>query len=205
MGERIMILGGTFNPIHNGHLKLAREIEWQFSPCKVVFIPTGIPPHKEIKEQGVTGQDRLAMTKEAVKPFRNYLVSDMELKRQGKSYTVDTLRQLQQEHPGAQLHLVVGTDMLLTFEQWRDYRTIFELCTVVAAYREKKHRKALMEAAQRFEKIYGANIRVIEMEPVEISSTVIREMVKRGEDISPYVPYGVEQYIKAHGLYGQTK
>ncbi|MGI6030207.1 MAG: nicotinate-nucleotide adenylyltransferase [Eubacteriales bacterium] len=199
--KRLLILGGTFNPIHSGHIKAAVELEKQYHPDGVLFIPTNLPPHKAVGADFVSGEHRLEMIRRAIQDRPGYQVSDMELRRGGKSYTVDTLTQLRQEYPGYQLYFVMGTDMLLSFESWREFRKIFSLCTLVAASREKEGRPVLEAEAQRLRQQYGAHIQVVDVDPVEVSSTQIRSRLRQGQPVTGWIPGPVEEYIVQQGLY----
>ncbi len=199
--QRLMIIGGTFNPIHNGHLKAAVELEKMYHPDRLVFVPTGTPPHKRMGQNYVPGEMRLEMTRQALADFHNYRVSDVEVLRGGKSYTIDTLEHVRARWPGYHIYLVMGSDMLLTFEQWHRFREIFLLCTIVAASREKAGRQVLEQVAQRYREQYGADIDVVDVDPVEVSSTQVRDMLRAGKDVSHLIPPGALRYIKEHGLY----
>lgn len=199
--QRLMIIGGTFNPIHNGHLKAAVELEKMYHPDRLVFVPTGTPPHKRMGQDYVPGEMRLEMTRQALEGFCNYRVSDVEVLRGGKSYTIDTLEHVRTRWPGYHIYLVMGSDMLLTFEQWHRFQEIFPLCTIVAASREKAGRPILEQAAERYRQQYGADIDVVDVDPVEISSTQVRQMLRAGQDVSGLIPAGALRYIQQHGLY----
>jgi len=199
--KKLAIMGGTYNPIHKGHLLAAREIARLYAPDLVFFIPTGIPPHKQPPGGHVEPEHRLAMVRLALEGEEGFDVSDIETKRTGKSYTVDTLKQLALIYPGSEMILVMGTDMLLTFEQWKDFETICALCRIAALPREAGDAAKMRRAARRLERRWGARVDVPDITPLEISSTEIREMVARGEDTSLYLPAAVRDYIDQNGLY----
>ena len=197
---RVGIYGGTFAPIHNGHINAARLFMEQMRLDYLFIIPAAIPPHKQV-DASDDPMHRLNMCALAFGDMDGVVVSDMEIRRGGKSYTVDTLRELSAK--GRRLLLLCGTDMVLSFDSWYRYREILELCYPVYIRRESdklldamivnKLTKYYEESGKMFRKIVG--------EPMEISSTAIREKVKRGEDISSLVPRGVAEYIRLHGLY----
>lgn len=197
---RIGIYGGTFAPIHNGHLKAAKLFMEQMRLDYLFVIPAGIPPHKQV-DASDDPKHRLRMCELAFAGVDGVIVSDMEISRGGKSYTVDTLREL--SAPNRRLLLLCGTDMVLTFDQWREYKEILKLCYPVYMRREgdamidgmivQKLAKYYEESGKMFRKIIG--------DPLVISSTEIRRRVAAGEDISALVPASVCEYIEKHGLY----
>ena len=196
----LAIYGGTFAPVHNGHVHAAKLFMEQMRLDYLFVIPAAIPPHKQV-DASDDPMHRLNMCALAFGDMDGVVVSDMEIKRGGKSYTVDTLRELSAK--GRRLLLLCGTDMVLSFDSWYQYKEILELCYPVYIRREsdklldamivKKLTKYYEESGKMFRKIVG--------EPMEISSTAIREKVKRGEDISGLVPKGVDEYIRLYGLY----
>lgn len=197
---RVGIYGGTFAPIHNGHINAARLFMEQMRLDYLFIIPAAIPPHKQV-DASDDPMHRLNMCALAFGDMDGVVVSDMEIRRGGKSYTVDTLRELSAK--GRRLLLLCGTDMVLSFDSWYRYREILELCYPVYIRRESdklldamivnKLTKYYEESGKMFRKIVG--------EPMELSSTAIREKVKHGEDISSLVPKSVAEYIRLHGLY----
>ena len=197
---RIGIYGGSFSPPHNGHLKAAQTFLEQMWLDFLFVVPTAIPPHKAPPD--VSPEDRLNMTRLAFSGMEGVYVSDMELLRKGPSYTVDTLRELAGEDK--RLFLLLGTDMLLTLDEWKNPEEIFKLSYPVYARREKDKildDKILAKLALYKEK-YGKMVTKLTMEPIEISSSQIRERIAAGQPISDLVPASVEDYIKTHRLYG---
>jgi len=188
--KRLGILGGTFDPPHIAHLVLAQSAHERFALGKVLFIPAAIQPHKQ-RPDVLPGETRLKLLHLALDSDKRFEVSDMELKRVGPSYSVDTLLQLKEQHPEIELYLIIGGDNIADIEHWREPRRIFEVATVVAARRP--HAKAVGR--------YKDKITMFDMPQIEISSTLIREMVEQGRRIKYLVPEGVEAYISEHGLY----
>lgn len=192
------IFGGTFSPIHKGHLIIARRFLTQLSLDRLFVVPDNIPPHKP-EEREVLPEDRLQMTRLAFSDCDGRItVSDAELLRGGKSYTIDTLRHFEGE---GMLFLLCGEDMIMSFETWRDFEEIFRRCKIVCAPRNAAPRAELEEKLRRLKSEYGADIIVLDGEPYPVSSTDIRGLIKRGEDVSPYVPAKVIKLIKEKGLY----
>jgi nicotinate-nucleotide adenylyltransferase len=197
---RVGIFGGTFAPIHNGHVEAARLFMEQMRLDYLFVIPAAIPPHKQIDDSD-SPYHRLKMCELAFSEFDGVVVSDMEIARGGKSYTIDTIRELTAEN--RRLLLFCGTDMVLTFDQWRQYKEILSLCYPVYMRREhdriiddlvvKKITQYYQETGKMFRRIVG--------EPIEISSSEIRAALKQGKDISDMVPKAVAEYIKENNLY----
>lgn len=197
----IGILGGTFNPPHNGHIRLAGEFREKLDLDKILLIPTYTPPHKQAKELAGT-KDRLNMCSLIAEKADFLEVSDIEIRRGGKSYTVDTLRELTGEHPENSYFFLMGSDMFLTFHLWREYREIFSLCTICVASRENS--SDLERLTSYAKKTFGekwTKVRFSPLEPMELSSTQVREALHRGESLRGLVPPEIEQYITERGLY----
>lgn len=199
---RIGIYGGTFGPVHMGHVRAARAFMEQMWLDVLYVIPAGIPPHK-VLEAGDDPRHRLRMCELAFGGMEGVIVSDMEIRRGGMSYTVDTLRELSGE--GNRLFLLCGTDMLLTLDTWHEAREIFKLCYPVYVRREadKTLDEKIVAAIARYGREYGAVIRKLVTEPLEISSTEVREAVAAGRDISKMVPPVVAAYIAKNHLYAK--
>ena len=200
--KRIGILGGTFNPVHNGHLALAKSALERGGLEKIIFIPTALPPHKSSREL-ITASDRMEMLRRAVGGHPALEVSDIELKRGGKSYTVDTLRQLREVlGPEAEFYLIIGADNLLEIADWREVEKLVRECRFIIITRPGFSLDKLSgENARWANKIIekdGSNI--IELS-LPASSSEIRERIGRGENVGNSVPEGVLDYIREKGLY----
>ncbi|MDE7262140.1 MAG: nicotinate (nicotinamide) nucleotide adenylyltransferase, partial [Oscillospiraceae bacterium] len=201
---KIGIYGGTFNPIHMGHIQAARFASEILGLDRLLLVPTGVPPHKALDEDAPTPDQRLAMTElaaEAVGPVAE--ASDLELRRKGKSYTLDTVKTLRAKHPHARLYLLMGTDMYLTFHRWRDPEKLAKLCTLCAFGRSEADSEELFARQRKYlAKAVGADSVTIALpEIVDISSTRLREVLKRGEG-REYLDPAVYGYILREGLYG---
>ncbi len=202
--KKIGIMGGTFNPIHHGHLVTAQEALSQFKLDKVIFIPTGNPPHK-VEDKVVSAEDRYIMTVIATSSNSNFFVSRMEVERKGKSYTIDTVRQLKKIYgKNSQLFFVTGADAILEILTWKDTNEIVNLCRFIAATRpgydftrlEELKRKLFSSRADADKRIF-----VMEIPALSISSTDIRSRVKNNRPIDYLLPEGVNNYILKYGLY----
>ncbi len=197
---RIGIYGGTFAPIHNGHVNAAKAFMDQMQLHYLFVVPTSLTPEK-IRDSGDDANHRMRMCQLAFEGEVGVIVSDMEIERGGISYTVDTLRSLAAED--RRLFMLVGTDMALKLGQWREPEEIFKLCypTYVRRESDKLLEKQIIEKNTKYLNDYGKICRRIMTNEIELSSTQIREMVKDGKDISHLVPKKVAQYIKDNGLY----
>lgn len=203
MPKRIALFGGTFDPIHNGHVELAREFAALLSLDKVVVMPTFIPPHK-LKNDMAPAVDRLAMCRLACAPYKELTVSDLEINRRGASYTVLTLEQLHRQYPDSELFLLTGADMFLTVGTWYRFADIARLATICAAPRDEADAVCLREHAQKLEAL-GAQCVVAEFTVPAWSSTVVRERLKNGEIPRDMISSKVADYIAAHQLYTENR
>ncbi len=195
---RIGVFGGTFNPPHQGHKRLALEFMGRLSLDLMLIIPTYTPPHKESVGL-VNGEDRLNMCRLCFSE-KGFEVSDIELKRKGKSYTVNTLQELKEIYPNDELFFIMGSDMLLSFHTWREPDTILSLATVCAATREKGLTVELENYVNEryFDK--RDRFKILDFTPIEISSTEIRDEISNDNE-AQMLSFDVESYIKERGLY----
>ena len=197
---RVGIYGGTFSPVHNGHVAAAKAFMEQMWLDILYVIPTGVTPHKDMKGNA-TAADRLEMCRRAFEGVEGVIVSDLEMRREGKSYTVDTLRELYD--PEGRLFLLMGTDMLLTLDSWREPDEIFRLCYPVYIRREEDAAldAAVVEKITAYQQTYGKVVRRIVAPAIQISSTDVRKAVAEGFPIEGAVPPAVADYIRERGLY----
>lgn len=197
---RIGIYGGTFSPPHNGHIAAAKAFMEQMWLDFLYVIPTATPPHKEM-DVPVDAAHRLEMCRLAFSGVEGVYVSDMEMRRGGRSYTVDTLRELTGED--RRLFLLCGTDMMLTLDEWREPEEIFKLSYPVYIRREKDALldNMIVQKIADYNQKYGKVVRRIVTEPIELSSNLVREKLKNGEDVSSLIPASVEKYIRDNHLY----
>lgn len=198
--RRVGIYGGTFAPPHVGHVEAARAFMKQMRLDYLYVIPAAIPPHKQC-DFIVEPIHRLAMCDLAFSGIDGVIVSDLELRRGGVSYTVDTLREL--TAPDTRLFLFCGTDMFLTLDQWYQADEIFKLCYPIYIRRENDQlitNKILKKIGEYTEK-YNAVVRRVVTEPIELSSSRVRKTIAEGGDISGMVDPKVKMYIEDHGLF----
>lgn len=196
---RIGISGGSFNPIHYGHLFIAQVIQDAFQLKKVLFIPAGHPPHKDQKQM-IAGKHRLHMVKQAISGNPMFEVSDLEIKRVGITYSFDTLLALKEQYPEAKLFYLVGADVVSTLTQWYRFESVLTLCEFIAVSRSTENREKLLLKIEELSKI-GASIHFFDAPSIEISSSQIRKRVAQKQSIRYWVPLETEQYIYEKGLY----
>lgn len=198
--KKVGIMGGTFNPIHYGHLFMAESAYEQLGLDKVIFIPTKNPPHKIISGT-VTQEQRVMMLSLAIRDNPHFELSLMELEREGVTYTADTLTILTDENPDTEYYFIAGADSLMQFHTWRSPESIFKLCTLVVAGRDDLDMETLNMQANKLEAAYNARIIFLDMPAIRISSSEIRTRVAAGRSIKYYVPDDVIKYIEENQLY----
>lgn len=195
----IGIFGGTFNPVHKGHVSALKKILSAVSLDRVLVLPDRIPPHKSA-EGLVSGSDRLEMCRIAFSDVENTEVSDWELKNEGKSYSVITLRHFHEAFPEDKLYFIMGSDMLASFESWYRYEEILTLCSLICVSRSQEDTDRLEGYADKL-RSKGGEVIIVPVEPFEISSSQIRDMLKKKLDCTCYLDENVVQYIMAKNLY----
>ena len=213
---KVGLFGGTFNPIHLGHLRGAEEVRELLGLEKVYFIPSAVPPHKKLCELAPQ-EHRLNMVRLAVSGNPFFEVSEIEIERGGPSYTVDTLEYFLREFPDFNLYFIIGTDSLVDIDTWKDYKELSQLSNFAVLARPGAPRDfpSLIPLALRASFRYykreegvtfyvheGSNLLVfVEIEGLEVSSTRIRDLISRGKSIKYLVPGEVEDYILSNKLY----
>ena len=200
---KLAVLGGTFNPIHEGHIRLAREAAQVLSLERVLLIPTWTPPHKESPDLAPS-HHRLEMCRLAARKDPLLEVDDLEIRRKGRSYTIDTVEELRRREPGAELVLIIGSDMLLTFHEWRRWREILEQVTLCAACRQPGIQAQVEEYARGLTE-QGYRCRLLTLPPLELSSTQIRQGIAAGTLPEGWLDPAVADYIREHKLYENGK
>lgn len=195
---RRAIYGGSFNPIHNDHVKLALQFAEQFELDKVTLIPTNITPLKD-NSHIADGRHRYQMCLLATGDHPQLEVSDIELRRKGESYTSDTIAELKQD--GDTLFLIVGADMYMTLDRWHDYQYIFDNVTILVAPRGEHDYDSLEEKYLEYREKYRCRTHIYHAAIGELSSTMIREGIASGADVSHMIDSRVLDYIQKHDLY----
>ena len=193
---RIAMYGGTFNPIHLGHMHAARAVVEALALDKLLLMPAGIPPHKTLPEGSASPAQRLDMCRIAANRLPRTEACPLELEREGASYTVDTLRELRQRYPQADLWLVVGTDMVLTFDRWRQPEEMAKLCRLAVVARDEADRERIRDKAAALRQSLGLGIDIIDCPALPMSSTQVRETLEEG-----LLHPAVLDYIRQNRLY----
>ena len=189
---KLGILGGTFNPPHIGHLIVAESVRDQLKLDKILFVPSYSPPHKLYSQVALPTQ-RYEMVEIALEKNRNFSASDIEIAREGKSYTIDTINSLISIYPGSQLYLIIGLDNLMDFSDWKSPNDIISKVELVVTNRPGYN----VEVKNEFKR-YAT---IVKVPSIDISSSDIRRRVKMGRSIRYLVPFEIEQYIFKKGLY----
>lgn len=195
---RIGIFGGTFNPVHNGHIHLAKAAYEWLKLDKLIIVPSNIPPHKS--SEGICPNSiRLQMCRLAFSDHINFEVSDYEMERAGKSYSIYTVEHFRQMYPQSDLFLIVGSDMFLSFDKWYRYEQILKTVSLAVVSRNVDDIRLLEDKADDLS-VYGDTY-IIRVPSYPVSSTEIRGKIKNGEKYSCYLPEKVVQYISLNNLY----
>lgn len=191
---RVGLFGGTFNPLHNAHIEVARAALRQYELSGIVFIPNGIPPHKE---QGLRleKEERFEMVRRAIESMPEFTVSRVEVDREGPSYTIDTIRALEDDYPQG-MCFIVGADRLLKIDTWREPHELLRSVPFIIAPRSGVSLDVFDVSPFR-----EAVIVPLQMDDVDLSSSGLRERVQRGESIREWVPEQVAEYIEEHKYY----
>ena len=198
--ERIGIYGGSFNPPHIGHIQAAKEAVNALHLSKLLVIPAGIAPHKEMPENSPTAQQRLDMLRLTLADCPKIEVSDLELKREGASYTYETILQLRRQYPEATLILFMGTDMFLSIDTWKNAELILENATLGVFYRGDRGETQAIEAKKAELEARGCRVEVVQNVAIPISSTQMRRLLAF-RCAGAFLPEGVLDYIREHRLY----
>lgn len=182
---RIAVYGGSFNPPHPAHVRAARLAYAALKPDKLLVIPAADPPHKSLAEGSPSPEERFELTKLAFRDFPEAELSDMELLRGGESYTADTVAELAAMYPGAEIYLIIGTDMLTSFERWHDFEGILGGAALAVLSRDEGDQPEIERYAARLRELYGAKVSIIDAAPLPMSSSEMREMLisRRGADV----------------------
>lgn len=195
--KKLMIFGGAFNPPHKGHEKILSAAVNELSPDLIIILPTAVSPHKQEGEVKFSHRVRMARV---FKKFENVLISGFEGRgRKRRNYTIQSLKKIEKTHPGYEIYLLIGGDMLESFYTWSRCRRIISKAVITAAAR-KKDDELLLKTAARVKRD-GGRVLILEYEPLVISSSELRERIKDKEDVAEYIDENVLRYIEKHNLY----
>lgn len=192
---KVGIMGGTFDPLHIGHMMAAEAARYTYGLDEVWFMPSHIPPHKH--EAGVSGADRLAMVLETLRAHDSFRTLDWEITRGGVSYTIDTVRELKQKYPHFDFYFIIGADMVQNLPEWHGIEELVQSLTFIGVGRPGTPLN--LEALPGF---IAEKVQLADMPLVDISSTMLRERIAEGKSIRYMVPDAVFDYVQRSGLYG---
>lgn len=198
--KKVGIMGGTFNPIHVGHLIMAEHAYEQFQLDQVLFMPAKNPPHKQNMDL-ISDQCRMEMVDLAIQDNPHFALSKLELERQGLTYTADTLRILKEQNPDVQYYFIIGADSFFQIETWREPEVIFSLSSILVAERYQLADTELQEQLSYLSNKYSSAIYLLNSPNIGISSNSIRNKRKEEQSIKYLTPDSVYDYIKQHNLY----
>lgn len=194
-------MGGTFDPVHIGHLLLAEFAYEDFHLDEIWFLPNGNPPHKQTEEMENALTHRVEMIRRAIQDVPYFQLCLHEANEKNHSYTYQTMRELNEQYPGYEFYFILGADSLFSIEQWKYFREIFPTCVILAAMRDDKDVEDMKRQIAYLERSYGAEIELLQAPLLEISSTAIRKRAEHNKSVSYMVPDAVAQYIKKNHLY----
>lgn len=203
--KKVGIMGGTFNPIHMGHLMLAENAREEFALDEVWFIPTGYSYMKENRrdKKGPVSTERLEMTEIAVESNPYFRCLDIEVRREGYTYTYETVEELRRLYPDTEFYFIFGADCLYEIEHWKEPERIFAACDIIAAVREDFDASQMQDKIDALCAKFNARIHFLPFREIAISSTDIRERVRLGKSIRYMVPDMIICYIEEKGFYGE--
>lgn len=193
------ILGGTFNPIHNAHLFSAELVREECSLDKVIFLPTGNPPHKKMDSIG--NEHRLAMVKMAIEGNEHFQVSEIEVFSKEVNYTINTMRKLKTENINIDYYFIIGADEAMILDRWKEVGELLKLCSFIVVNRPGFSDESVKNKINEITSRYGGNIAIVSGPRLDISSTEIRKRAENGKTIRYLVPDKVEEYIAKEHLY----
>jgi len=199
MNKKIGIMGGTFDPIHYGHLMIANEVLDKYNMEKIIFVPSGNPPHK--KNTSACAVDRFLMTNIATLSNRKFIVSDIEIQSLEKSYTINTVKKLKKIYENADLYFITGTDAILELPKWYDTENLLKLCKFISVSRAGYCTSEIENKISQIKNRYNCEIELLKVPMLEISSTDIRARIQFDRSTKYLLPEMVEEYIYKNNLY----
>lgn len=203
--KKVGIMGGTFDPIHVGHLILGERAFDQFGLEEVLFMPSGNPPHKKNRNGRGTLKQRIEMVRLAIRNNPHFELSLAEAYEDGYTYTKETLEKLTMEHPDTDYYFIMGADSLFSFEEWREPKEIAKLAIIVAAVRNHVNTEAMELQIQHLRSVMNADIRILDTPNMDISSQMLREWIRAEKSTRYYLPDNVRSYIRDCHLYKECE
>lgn len=199
--KKVGIMGGTFDPIHTGHLILGEVAREQFALDKILFMPTGNPPHKHLGTGRGSNEQRTEMVRRAIEGNPGFELSLVEMEREGLIYTSDTLALLRESDPDTDYYFILGADSLFSFHTWHEPQRICDQCVILAAVRDNVSGKQMEDQIKLIADRYHADVRLLATPNIDISSSQIRTDIAQGKSCRYYLPESVRIYIIEEGLY----
>lgn len=197
--KKLGIFGGTFNPIHIGHINIAKQFVQQMDLERVLVIPDRIPPHKEVPGL-ISAQERYEMCTLACEDYDFLEPCALEVNKSGRSYTIETLELLRRQYPDCQFFLLMGSDMFMTLEEWYRFDDIIKMAVICAGSRDFNISEKMQETKDHLESL-GAQVHICNIDVMPISSTLIRQMIRHGVDVAHLLPPRVNHYVHQNQLY----
>ena len=198
--KRYGMMGGTFNPIHLAHLYIAYEAKEELNLDKIIFMVAGNPPHTK-ESKIIDSKYRYTMVQKAIEGYEGFEISDYEIKKNGYSYTYETLQYLKKQDDNVEVFFIAGADSLMAIEKWRNTDLVLNNCTFVAFNRGEYNKSILEEQKYKLEKKYDAKIVILNVTDIDISSSMIRERIANGKRVDFFLPEEVKKYISENKLY----
>lgn len=196
--KRYGMMGGTFNPIHLAHLYIAYEAKEELNLDKIIFMVAGNPPHKK-ESKVIDSKYRYNMVQKAIEGYEGFEISDYEIKKNGYSYTYETLNALKEDD--LKLYFIAGADSLMDIEKWKNTKEVLNSCTFVVFNRGEFNRETLKSQKEYLENKYQAEIVLLDIMSIDISSTIIRKRIKEGKRVDFFLPNKVLEYINDNDFY----
>ena len=201
---KIGIIGGTFDPIHNGHLLLGDYAYQLYKLDEVWFMPNGNPPHKENSSIKVPTEKRVEMVKRAIRDIPYFSLQTHEVDRREVSYSYQTMEYLRTVYPEYEFYFIIGADSLFSIEDWMCPERLLKTCTVLAAYRDKTSTSEMLNQIRYINQKYKADVRLLDAPNVDVSSSEIRQRIQNSENVSHLLPERVKSYIETENLYRKS-
>ncbi len=198
---RVGLMGGTFDPIHIGHLILGETAYEEYHLDKVIYMPAGNPNLKTDRKGRATNEQRYTMTYLAVKGNPHFEISDREMKREGFSYTYLTLEEMKSEHPEDEIFFIIGADSLFSLPKWYLPERVCQNATLLVATRDGKTTRELEDQIRYITDLYGANIKILHSGNIDCSSTMIRDNIKSNKSVKYFIPDEVISYMQKYNIY----
>ena len=198
--KRYGMMGGTFNPIHLAHLYIAYEAKEELNLDKIIFMVAGNPPHKK-ESKVIDSKYRYNMVQKAIEGYEGFEISDYEIKKNGYSYTYETLQYLKKQEDNVEVFFIAGADSLMAIEKWSNTDLVLNYCTFVAFNRVEYNQSIIEDQKYKLEKKYDAKIVILNVTDIDISSSMIRERIANGKRVDFFLPEEVKKYISENKLY----